>query len=385
MTERTTQSRRTPWRLVGVLVSVAIACVALVVVVTADDSAESDGPANRTEQSMPTRIGYVPYWDQRRALDVVWQRSDMFDQVSLVWYSLDPTGHIVPTDDRYTHINPQAVRAMHARGIQVIPTVTSLRNGRWNADIVQQMLHDAAARRTHIRELVQLAVTKGYDGIDIDYESLSSEDRAVYSRFLTKLGAALHAEGKLLTTAVHPKVSNAGYDERNLAQDYRAIGAAVDQVRVMTYDYSWDTSPPGPVAPAAWVEKVIAWTVRQIPREKVILGIDLLGYDWSGGRGVTVDHEQAQALADAHGVTIRRSADGSPSFIYRDSSGDRHEVWWEDARSARTKLALVSEYGLGGVFFWRLGGEDSNVWPTARTALEDDSTTRRSATKGGSE
>jgi spore germination protein len=379
------RSRRAPWRVVGVLVSLAIASVALVAVVTADDTSEPDDDAPRTEEPMPLRIGYVPYWDQRRALEVVWQRPGMFDQVSLVWYSLDPNGRIVLTDDEYTHVDPGAVQEMQARGIRVIPTVTSLRNGRWNADVVRQMLHDPAARRTHIRELVDLAVTKGYDGIDIDYESLSGEDRDVYSTFLTKLGAALHAEGKLLTTAVHPKVSNAGYDERNLAQDYRAIGAAVDQVRVMTYDYSWDTSPPGPVAPARWVERVIAWTVTQIPPEKVILGIDLLGYDWSGGRGVTVDHEQAQSLAKAHGVTIRRSPDGSPSFVYRDSSGDRHEVWWEDARSAGAKLRLVSEYGLGGVFFWRLGGEDSSVWPAARAALADGSTTPHSGTKGRTE
>jgi spore germination protein YaaH len=44
-------------------------------------------------------------------------------------------------------------------------------------------------------------------------------------------------------------------------------------------------------------------------------------------------------------------------------------VWYEDTRSVRAKLALVSEYGLGGAFFWRLGGEDSNIWPTVREVL----------------
>jgi spore germination protein YaaH len=369
MTDPVLRTRRGLWRAVGVTLAVAVVSVALIAVLSPQDAAGPDDPAASTQEPMPVRIGYVPYWDQRRALDVVWQHPDMFDEVSPVWYSLEPNGRIVLTDDRYTHVNPQVVRDMQARGIRVIPTVTSLRNGHWNADIVQKMLHDPTARRTHIGELVQLAVTKEYDGIDIDYESLSSEDRAVYSKFLTKLGAELHDAGKLLTTAVHPKVSNAGYDERNLAQNFRAIGAAADQVRVMTYDYSWDTSPPGPVAPARWVKRVIAWTVTQIPPEKVVLGIDLLGYNWSGGRGVTVDHHRAQSLAEAHGATIRRSPDGSPSFTYRDSSGNRHEVWWEDARSVRAKLPLVAEYGLGGVFFWRLGGEDSDVWPQVPAAL----------------
>ncbi|HEX6232778.1 MAG TPA: hypothetical protein VFZ63_06600, partial [Jiangellaceae bacterium] len=85
--------------------------------------------------------------------------------------------------------------------------------------------------------------------------------------------------------------------------------------------------------------------------------------------GVTVDYEQARSIAADHDATIQRTRDGSPSFAYRTSSGARHEVWYEDTRSVRTKLALVSEYGLGGAFFWRLGGEDSNIWPTVREVL----------------
>jgi spore germination protein YaaH len=138
----------------------------------------------------------------------------------------------------------------------------------------------------------------------------------------------------------------------------------------MTYDYSWEDSPPGPVAPAGWVEEVIAWTITQIPAAKVILGIVLLGYDWADGPGATIDYQQATAAAAAHSVTLRRSADGSPWFAYRDSSGVRHEVWYEDATSVRTKLDLVSRYGLGGAFFWRLGGEDPNLWRAVREPPE---------------
>ncbi len=261
------------------------------------------------------------------------------------------------------------VRDLQARGIRIVPTVTNLRDGDWDPEVVQTVLHDPAAMDTHVDALVELAVTNGYDGIDIDYEHLRARDREVYSEFLTKLGTALHAAGKRLTTAVHPKTTEAGDDERNVAQDYRAIGAAVDQVRVMTYDYSWETSPPGPVAPADWVEDVISWTVTRIPAEKVILGIVLLGYDWGDGPGVTVDYEQASALAQSHGVTMQRFGDGSPWFGYRDSSGVQHEVWYEDARSIRTKLELVDEYRLGGAFFWRLGGEDPSLWPLVRKEL----------------
>lgn len=344
-------------------VSVALAGLILAMVLASrdrDEQAESTPAA-----AEPKRVGYVPYWDQRRGFDVVRQHLDLFDQVSPVWYSLEPTGDIVLADAENTTVERRTVRLLQAKGIEVIPTITNLRDGDWAPGLVQSMLHDPAAVRTHVRELVELVDSKGYDGIDIDYEHLRAEDRRQYSDFLTMLGEALHDEGKVLTTAVHPKTSEEGDDERNVAQDFAAIGAAVDQVRVMTYDYSWEDSPPGPVAPAGWVEEVIEWTVTQVPPHKVVLGIVLLGYDWANGHGETVDYEQARATARAHNVTVRRSGDGSPWFRYRDASGTRHEVWFEDAESVSAKLGLVSEYGLGGTFFWRLGGEDSEVWSLA--------------------
>ena len=323
-------------------------------------------------ERQPTVIAYVPYWDQKRGFASVRRNLELIDEVSPFWYSLDRQGGVVLADDENTRIDRATVRFLQARGIRVLPTVTSLRNGDWAPELVSGMLADPVAVDRHVRMLTALAVREGYDGIDLDYEDLRAADRAPFTAFLRRLADALHAEGKLVTTSVHPKVSDEGYDQRNVAQDYRAIGAVVDQVRVMTYDYSWDTSPPGPVAPAGWVEDVIAWTVTQIPAEKVMLGTVLLGYDWVGGLGSTVDHERAVALARKHGVPIARDGDRAPWFRYTDRSGREHEVRWEDGPSAAVKLRLVEKYGLGGAFFWSLGREDPAVWPAARAVLVTD-------------
>lgn len=349
------------------LAVVVVAVIVATVLATLDGLGTDD--ARTGEERPPVRIGYVPYWDQARGFDVVREHPDLFDQVSPVWYSLEPTGQVVLTDAENTTVDLETVRVLQDDGILVIPTVTNLRDGDWDPDTVQAMLHSPDAVQTHIRELVALAVDQGYDGIDIDYEHLRASDREPYSEFLAGLGTALREESKLLTTAVHPKTSEAGYGERNKAQDFRAIGAAADQVRVMTYDYSWESSPPGPVAPADWVEEVIAWTVTQIPSHKVILGIVLLGYDWVDEQGETVDFSQAQARAESNDTIVQRAEDGSPTFTYQDSSGRQREVWFEDATSVGSKLPIVDEYELGGAFFWRLGGEDPHVWPVVRGAL----------------
>ncbi|AYY12677.1 peptidoglycan hydrolase [Actinobacteria bacterium YIM 96077] len=343
--------------LVALLVFAAVLVFALFLARGNPLAGSPDGDGGR-----PTVIGYVPYWDQVRAFDVATAHLHLFDEISPVWYAPEPSGGVELADAEHTVVDPAAVAHLRAEGVRVVPTVTNLRSGEWDTETVQSVVRDPDTRRAHIRELVNLAVTEDYDGLDIDYEDLDAADREPFTEFVVDLAAALHAEDKILTVDVHPKTSESGDDGRNQAQDFAAIGAAADQVRLMTYDYSWDTSPPGPVAPADWVEEVVAWTVTQIPAHKVILGIDLLGYDWADGHGETVDHAQVQDLLAEHGSTVNRTDDGTPWFVYHDAGGTRHEVWFEDAESAGAKLELVADYDLGGAFFWRLGGEDAAVW-----------------------
>lgn len=306
-------------------------------------------------------IGYVPYWDQQRGFATVRRHLSLFDEISPMWYSLDADARIVLSDPENTVVDLRTVRFLQRQGIKVIPTITDLRNGDWHPELVSNMLSDPARRQAHVRRIADLVRAKGYDGIDVDYEDLKATDRGAYSAFVRELAEAMHAEGRLVTSSVYAKMSDAGDDPSNEAQDLRTIGAATDQVRVMTYDYHWETSPPGPISPANWVRDVIAWTVTQIPPEKVILGAVLLGYDWVGGYGTTVDYLQATALARRYHAPMRRTGDGSPWFRYL-REGRQHEVWFEDAVSVRAKLEVARKYQLGGVFFWRLGGEDPAVW-----------------------
>jgi spore germination protein len=152
--------------------------------------------------------------------------------------------------------------------------------------------------------------------------------------------------------------------DRNEAQDFRAIGALVDEVRVMTYDYHWDTSPPGPDR------------AGRLGARRNRLGRHP---DPVGERSFSVRCRSATTGSAGKGprsticgrwpwhVLITRASrgpcDGSPSFTYTDH--DRtHGVWFEDAASVRAKLDLARRYRLGGVFFSRLGGEDPAVWAT---------------------
>lgn len=310
-----------------------------------------------------TVAGYVTYWDQRRGFAVAREHRAMFDQISPMWYSLDPQGGVVLADDEHTTLAPAEVRSLQADGVTVLPTVTSLRNGDWKPDLVADLLADPGATARHVDAIVRLVVDNGYDGADIDYEGLSAAEREPYARFVTVLGERLRAAGKLLVSAVYPKQAEPGPEPHNQAQDYAAIGAACDQVRLMTYDFHYAGSEPGPGAPVGWVRDCARFAASVIPREKLALGVVLLGYDWAEGRdGETIGWSAATGLTREHDLTVTRDRDRTPHFRYLDMDGTEHEVWFEDAESSARRVAVAEELDLGAVFFWRLGGEDPRTW-----------------------
>jgi spore germination protein YaaH len=246
----------------------------------------------------------------------------------------------------------------------VVPAIADYRNKKWDGAVVSRILADSRMAQRHVEAIRELVVRRGFDGIDVDYEHLSGSDRDRFSAFVAALAAELHAHGKLLSVTVHPKSSEPGPQGKNQAQNYAAIGRVADEVRVMLYDYHWDTSKRGALAPMAWIKSTIKFAATQVPPHKLIVGLGTYGYDWIGDRGESLTWQEVRDLAVDHDATIKWDArQQAPWFTYRDDEGRKHSVWFENARSLHAKAALVRGLGLGGIHYWRLGGNDPAIWP----------------------
>jgi len=310
---------------------------------------------------LPLVIGAVPYWDLDNSARSVSNHPQIIDEATPWWYGLATDGSVVsqlPTGDA----TAQTLTRLHTTGVRLIPTVANTTNGTWAPAVAQAVLHDQTRRRAHVTDLVTLASTHGFTGLQLDYEELTAADRDAFSRFVAELAQALHARHKLLYVTVHPKTNDGGYDQRNLAQDYSAIGRHADKVCVMAYDWHWQTSAPGPIAPAWWVHDVLRYATSRIPAEKLILGVGLYGYDWGGQQGQDILWQQANALTRSPGTTTGWDATSSSPHLRYDRDGVHHEVWYENARSITHKLDLATSFQIGGVELWRLGAEDPALW-----------------------
>lgn len=338
--------------------TVVLTC--LLAVVAALLGALSPAPAAATPSTGGKVTAWIPYWDQTRAMTSFSENADLYGSASPFWYLFTSTG----TVSRYSGAEDESVLStLRNAGVRVIPTITN----DFDPVRVSTMLASSSARAAHVEALGDLVQAKGYDGIDVDYEALHAADRDRFSLFLSELSSALHAAGKVLTVAVHPKTSDTGTWNGPQAQDYAAIGAVADRVRVMAYDYSWSTSPAGPISPLSWVKDVAAYSVSRIPAAKIELGMNLYGYDWVGSRGEGVTFDTTQARRTSFGATRMWDATtAEPSFSYV-SGGTTHVVHYADAQSVAARLAVVDSYGLGGAAFWRLGGEDAAVWTEVRS------------------
>lgn len=220
-------------------------------------------------------------------------------------------------------------------------------------------LSDPAVGDTLIAEITRTVEEKGYVGADVDFEFILAEDALAYGAFLQRLRTALAVNDKLLFSALAPKTSA---DQPGLlyqGHNYAAVGAAVDYVLLMTYEWGYTYGPPMAVAPLPNVRRVVEYALSEIPAQKIFLGAPNYGYDWplpfvrGETRATSISPERAVELAVRYGAEIQYDTVAeAPFFEYRDENGVAHVVWYEDVRSIAARLQLPVEYGLPGVGFW---------------------------------
>jgi spore germination protein len=329
--------------------------------------------------------GWLPYWLPSTATDSVTSHASVFDDASPFVFDVQSASSI---DLQISAAEWQSMRSrLRQAGVDIIPTMAT----QLTADEFAAILSSRSRRAAHVDTLVSLANRYHVDGLDLDYESINfgSESakqtvRKLYPVLLQQLHKRLAARGRVLSVTVAARTSLS--DPNWSVYNYKALGAAADRVRIMTYDFHWSGGSAGPIAPKWWVEDVVSFATTQIPSRKVSFGLPAYGRDWfvksvsgrcpSAARttlsGSTRD---LQDLATSRGINPRWSARGtSRTFTYtkKYSAGGRtcrakRAVWFDDARSVAEKIRLVQQYQLRGVAMWALGYESDATWNKLRS------------------
>ncbi|MDQ0897348.1 glycosyl hydrolase family 18 protein [Paenibacillus sp. V4I7] len=250
-----------------------------------------------------------------------------------------------------------AVRASRKHRVAPLATITNLTPEGFSPNVTRQVLNSPELRNRLINNIYNLVKTKNYAGVNIDFEQIRAGERDLYTGFLRSLNDRLNPEGFLTSVALHVKKSDSDYP----GYDYGGIGAVVDFVFIMAYDWHETHSGPGPVAPIDEIRKTLDYAVQRMPRNKIILGVPRYGYDWTMDNGNVLNAKAVSVTAATetamkYEVPIQYSIQHQqPYFTYWDENGKRHSVWFEDARARAAKFQIVVDYRLKGVGAWQLG------------------------------
>ncbi|WP_096188978.1 LysM peptidoglycan-binding domain-containing protein [Evansella halocellulosilytica] len=253
-----------------------------------------------------------------------------------------------------------AIAEQNDAGLMLV--VTNLEEGAFSDELGAAILTDEAVQDQLIENIIEEAHRVGYRDVHFDFEFLRVEDRERYNEFLRKAAARLREEDLLISTALAPKTDPDQEGQWYEPHDYAAHGEIVDFVVIMTYEWGYGGGPPMAVSPINPVREVLEYALTEMPADKIMMGQNLYGYDWTlpyepeGEFAEALSPNRAIQLAFERNVPIQFDEESqAPFFEYVDDEGNEHVVWFEDARSIQAKFDLMKELGLRGISYWKLG------------------------------
>ena len=348
--------------------------------------------------------GWLPYYSMKTYLPAVLNNADLIKEIMPFWYTLKYDGKTKKpvVTDVYKTANPsvpitEPLTALRNAGMTIIPTITD----GTDQMILANLLAKPVSRKQVVDAIVATVASQNYDGIDLDFEGFAFIDPNTtwkttapnWVLFVKELGAALHAQKKILSITTPYLFNPAEKQKGYFVYAWAEIAPHIDRLRIMTYDYS--TSRPGPIGPIAWTEKTVKYAVSIMPASKVYLGLPGYGKDWvtkvegvcpsnlakiitpSAKAGTFLMRDAASIAATYGAVPTYNETFAEVTFSYKreytgqTSSGlsttctASRTAWHQNAQSFSLRAKLVAKYQLGGAAQWVIGQEE----PLAMVAI----------------
>ena len=294
--------------------------------------------------------------------------------ISPTWFHVADTAGNLESISSADYVN-----YAHQSNIEVWASIRDFDGGINSQEESYELLSHTSNRDNLINQLIAAALQVGLDGINVDFEKISTECGEHYIQFIRELSVKCRQNGLVLSVDNYvPQAYNQQYHRKEQ-------GVFADYVIIMGYDEHYAGSPEaGPVASYNFVKEGIEQTLKEVPAEKVINAVPFFTRVWketaktaeelrqqegteSAEYSMNVESE-AYSMAEVEnilsqvGVTPTWDDEVKQNYATWESEGSTYEVWVEDASSLEPKLQLIKEYGLAGSAAWRLGYEKTEIW-----------------------
>lgn len=302
----------------------------------------------------------------------VLQETKGINVISPTWFYLnDNEGNI------YSLASRDYVAYCHEQGVEVWGLISNLENP--DVDTTYVMTH-TTIRDYLTNQIIAAAIEYDLDGINLDFEALSSEAGDAYVQFIREL--SIKCENNDLVLSVDNYVPTSYTEFYNRAE--QAVFA--DYVIIMAYDEHYSGSEDiGSVSSIGFVKNGVKDTLKEVPAEQVILGLPFYSRVWEltpkSGSGEDVESasedyvpytftcteegmQTTEDLCTANGAEPVWSEEDGQYVAEYASEDKNHKVWIENEKSLEEKLKVMKENKLAGAAYWKLGLERPSAWDT---------------------
>lgn len=239
-------------------------------------------------------------------------------------------------------------------------------------DTTSEIMNDYKLRNKLINNIVNLVVKYNLDGINIDFENMYMEDKAMFNRFLIELEPRLNEMGKVLTVDV---TAPDGSETWSMCFDRNIISKVADYIIFMAYDqYGASSNKEGTTAGCDWVEANITKFLGQegVNPDKLVLAVPFYTRLWKEANGKvsseTVDLKDVDKVIPAN-VEKKWNDNLKQYYIEYTQNGAVYKMWIEDLKSISAKLDLINKYKLAGAAYWEKDRESPEVWDIVKEKL----------------
>lgn len=230
---------------------------------------------------------------------------------------------------------------------------------------IGKVLASTSKRQKLAKNLTAEAIRYSLDGINIDFENVKAENGEDFVQFVRELGIMCRNNGIVLSIDNYPlKDFNAYYDQAEQA-------AVADYIITMAYDeYYSGSEKAGPVSSLSYVTDSIKALDGLVPAEQSVIALPFYSRLWTEKtKDGKVDLScEAYSMAGAQEVIEDSKTevkwDDATSMNYLEYKKGKavYKMWVEDEKSLEEKMKAVSDAGVGGMAFWKLGLEESSIW-----------------------
>lgn len=308
---------------------------------------------------------YIESWNNfdagiRSAFYVSWDPKSLFslkqniNKLNLIipeWFFIN-----AKTDKLVVNIDSKGYNLMKKSGLPIMPILSNNFKQEFRPEAIGRILHNPQKRKVLIHDVLQQCLKNKFAGINLDIENLNENSDEYLILFVKEIAHAFHQKGLLVSQDIEP--FNTDYNIRELSK-------YDDYLFLMAYDEYSVTSDAGPISSQKWIQAAVDNFAKEVPPEKIVLGMGAYGYDWTpkGDENTSISYREALSTAsDTEADIYFDPGTYNLSYAYEDDDHEVHQVYFTDAATHFNIMRFGTEYGLAGFSVWRLGTEDSRLW-----------------------